>query len=129
MDVLYVLQEMNKFLPSLTAVIVVLGLSQCTTQRTSTYEAMMSDLRSQVQVGDNIHSAARKIEGRYHYTSGPLDPTDLGKELWLHVDFGLMPSTIETIAYTADVDLPSNSNRRISAIIKATQDGTITTIE
>jgi hypothetical protein len=53
----------------------------------------------------------------------------LGKELWLHVDFGLKPSAIETIAYTADIDLPSTANRRISAIIKATPDGTITTIE
>lgn len=90
---------------------------------------MMSDLRSQVQVGDNIHFAAKRIEGRYHYTTGPLDPTKLGKELWVNVDFGLTPSAIETIAYTADVDLPSNANRRISAIIKATPDGTITTIE
>ena len=121
---------MKTILPSLSAVaFVVLGLPQCTSQRTSTYEAKMSDLRSQVQVGDNIHTAAKKIEGRYHYTTGPLDPTKLGKELWLHVNFGLKPTAIETIAYTADVDLPSNANRRISAIIKATPDGTITTIE
>ena len=89
----------------------------------------MSDLRSQVQVGGNIHTAAKKIEGLYHHTTGPLDPTKLGKELWLHVDFGLNPTAIETIGYTADVDLPSNANRRIGAIIKATPDGTITTIE
>jgi hypothetical protein len=121
---------MNKFLQSLIAVVIVIfGLSHCTVHRTSTYETMMSDLRSQVQVGDNIHSAAKKIEGRYHYTSGPLDPTDLGKELWLHVDFGLKPSAIENIAYTSDVNLPSSANRRISAMIKATPDGTITTIE
>jgi len=121
---------MNKLLRTLAAVaIVAFGLSQCTAQRTSTYEAMMSDLRSQVQIGDNIHYVAKKIEGRYHYTRGPLDPTKLGKELWLHVDFGLQSSAIETIAYTADVALPSNANRRISAIIKATPDGTITTIE
>jgi hypothetical protein len=121
---------MKRIPASLTAVtLVVLGLTQCTSQRTSTYEAMMSDLRSQVRIGDNIHSAAKKIEGRYHCISGPLDPTKLGKELLVHVDFGLNPSVIETIAYTADVDLPSNANRRISAIIKATPDGTITTIE
>ena len=89
----------------------------------------MNDLRAQVQVGDNIHAVAKKIEGRYHYTSGPLDPTKLGKELWLHVDFGLQPTSIETINYVTDVDLPLNANGRISAIIKATPNGTITSIE
>ncbi len=109
--------------------LVAAGLSQCTAHRSSAYEAKMVDLRSQVQVGDNIFEAAKKIEGRYHYTSGPLDPTKLGKELWLHVNFGLQPTFIETAAYTADVNLPFDDNKPISAVIKANSNGVITSIE
>jgi len=109
--------------------VISLGLSQCTLHRSATYKAQMEDLRSQVQVGDDIHAAAKKIDGRYHYTTGPLDPTKLGKELWLHVDFGLSPTFLETMAYTADVSLPFDKNEAISAVIKADADGTITRIE
>ncbi|MGJ8655541.1 MAG: hypothetical protein ACSHX6_03745 [Akkermansiaceae bacterium] len=103
-------------------------LSQCTPYRSHVYKTKMKDLRTQVHIGDNIHAAKTKITDRYHYTSGPSDPTKLGKELWLHVNFGLQPTLLETLAYTADISLPFD-NKPISAIIKATPDGTITTIE
>ena len=93
------------------------------------YEEKMNDLREQVKVGDNIYVIASEIEGRYHYIQGPLDPTKLGNELWLHVNFGLKPTALETIAYASNVDIPFLSNRRISAIIKSKPDGTITKIE
>ena len=121
---------MKRVLIAFAAVVLLAaGLSQCTMHRTSVYEAKMADLRRQVKVGDNIYAAAKKIDGRYHYTSGPLDPTKLGKELWLHVNFGLQPTTLESVAYAADVAPPFGSNKPISAIIKAGADGTITSIE
>lgn len=121
---------MKRALTALISVaIVASGLSQCTLHRSSVYVSKMNDLRSQVHVGDNIHDAAKKIKGRYHSTTGPLDPSRLGKELWLHVDFGLQPTLAETLAYTADVKLPFDRNERISAIIKANSKGTITSIE
>jgi hypothetical protein len=89
----------------------------------------MEDLRLQVQIGDNIYQASKKIEHRYHYTTGPLDPTKLGKNLWLHVNFGLEPTFLETMAYTAGISLPFSSNNQITAIIKADIDGRITSIE
>lgn len=112
-----------------TVVILAVGLSQCTMHRTSVYEAKMDDLRTQVKVGDNIHTAAKKIDSRYHYASAPFDPTKLGKELWLHVSFGLQPTTLESVAYATDVSSPFVSNKPISAVIKAGVDGTITSIE
>lgn len=121
---------MKSVLITLAAVVVLAaGLSQCTAHRASVYEAKMEDLRTQVKVGDNIYAAAKKIEGRYHYTSGPLDPMKLGKQLWLHVDFGLQPTTIESVAYSANASPPFMSNKPISAVIKAGADGTITSIE
>jgi hypothetical protein len=111
------------------AIMIVVSLSQCTAHRSSVYNSKMNDLRSQVQVGDNIYEAAKKIKGRYHYTTGPLDPTKRGKELWLHVNFGLQPTFAETMAYTAEIDLPFDDNKPISAIIKADAAGTITNIE
>lgn len=112
-----------------TAIMIVVSISQCTVHRSSVYEAKMDDLRSQVQVGDNIYEAAKKIEGRYHHTTGPLDPTKRGKELWLHVNFGLQPTLAETMAYTAEIDLPFDDNKPITAIIKADAAGTITNIQ
>ena len=110
-------------------VIIVVTLSLSTVRRSSVYRTKMDDLRSQVQVGGNIYDAAKKIEGRYHYTTGPLDPTKLEKELWLHVNFGLKPTFLETIAYSADVSLPFDDNKPISAVIKADAAGTITSSE
>ena len=109
--------KMKPLLLSLVVIaLVALGLSQCTLHRTSIYDAKMRDLRQQVQVGENIYAAAKKIEGRYHHTSGPLDPTKLGKQLWLHVNFGLEPTAMETIAYVTDAKLPFDDNKKISAI-------------
>jgi len=110
-------------------VLVVAGLSQCTAYRSSVYEEKMVDLRSQVQIGDNIYEAAKKIEGRYHYISGPLDLTKLDKELWLHVNFGLQPTFIETVTYASDVELQFGDHKPISAVIKADSDGVVTSIE
>ena len=47
----------------------------------------------------------------------------------MEVDFGLQPTLMETIAYTADVELPYDKNESISASIVADASGKIIAIE
>ncbi len=107
----------------------VMVLSQCTMHRSSVYKAQMADLRSRVKEGQNIFDAEKRIRGRYHYVTKPYDPTNLGKELCMNVDFGLQPTLMETLAYTADVKLPFDKNDSISAIVVSDASGTIKSIE
>lgn len=85
----------------------------------------MTDLRSRVSEGDNIHAAKKKIEGRYHSLSEVHDPTGLGKKLWMHVSFGLQASALETFAYITDRALPFGSGKGLGALIEADAGGTI----
>ena len=106
----------------------VLTTSQCTMHRTAKYEEGMADLRQQVKIGDDIFEAEKRIKDRYHYVTEPYDPTKLGKVLWMNVDFGLQPTFVETIAYTADIE-PIGDNKPISAIVVADPSGTVTAIK
>lgn len=115
-----------RFICVLTAA---LPLSQCAPGRSAAYHANMEDLRNQVKIGENIHSATKRIKGRYHIVTKPHDPTGLGRELHSDVDFGLPVTFLESVAYAADTRPPFDENEPISAIIKARSNGTIVAIE
>lgn len=104
-------------------------LSQCAPGRSAAYHANMEDLRNQVKIGEDIHTATKRIKGRYHIVTEPYDPTGLGRELHSDVDFGLPVTFFESLAYAADTRLPFDDNEPISAILKARSNGTIVAIE
>ena len=104
-------------------------LSQCAPGRSAAYHARMADLRDQVKIGEDIHSATKRIKGRYHIVTQPYDPTGLGRELHSDVDFGLPVTFFESVAYAADTRPPFDENEPISAVIKARSNGTILAIE
>lgn len=107
----------------------IVSISQCTIHRSYVYNQKLEDLREQISIGDNIYQAASKIEGRYVATIGPLDPTNSGKELWLHVDFGLKATELETAEYLLNMRFPFSDNSRITSIIIADSNGVIKSIE
>jgi hypothetical protein len=107
----------------------VVPLSQCAPGRSAAYHAHMEDLRNHVRIGENIHTATKRIKSRYHIVSEPYDPTGLGRELHSDVDFGLPVTFFESVAYAADARPPFDDNEPISAIIKARSNGTIVAIE
>ncbi len=108
-----------------TTVGVALGAVCCTPFRDAKRDRKMEDLRSIVSEGDNIYSARKKIDGRYHSVSKIYDPTKLGNELLMNIDFGLTPTALETFSYVTDVRIPFDKNENLGALIEADPDGTI----
>lgn len=120
---------MKKLISSVAIALLGAGLAMaltcCTPFRDAKHREQMKDLRSVVSTGDNIYTARKKIEGRYHSVSEVHDPTKLGKKLRMHVGFGLTPTALETFSYVTDVRIPFDKNEGLGAIIEADPSGTI----
>ncbi len=89
----------------------------------------MEDLRSVVLVGDNIYSAKKKIQNRYHSVSKVHDPTGCGEKLRMDVSFGLKHSALESFSYAAELNFPSFNSEPLGALIEANPSGTIINIK
>ena len=82
-----------------------------------------------MKVGQNIYDAEKKIRGRYRNVTKPYHNTISREELVMHVDFGLLHTELEGLAYAFDARLPFDKNEGISGIVIADATGTITAIE
>jgi len=109
----------------LAVITAVIGLTSCTAAPSPEYQRKMARLRSIVPIGSDIHKAKRNLEREGFETSEIYDPTKLGKVLWMNVDFGIQPGSLNTLFYTGDIE---HRSAPISGLVEATPSGKVTLI-
>jgi hypothetical protein len=111
----------------LISTLLILCLVSCDQGRKDVLEQQSSNTRSIVQVGGNIHEAKAKLEAeRFKISYGPDYPTKTKGYLMMIVDYGVSPNGLETFQYVVGIE---GSSKPLKGVIKASPDGTITSIE
>lgn len=105
-------------------IFVSLLIAGCGVNQSSQYESRLEGLKSIVKPGDNIYTTQKMLKSKGIDVSDVHDPTGLGKNLSIHVHFGLSAGVIDGVKYASGV--PDEGS--ISALIEADGSGKIVSI-
>lgn len=109
------------------SIFLMLCIVGCDSGRQEVLKQQAGAARALVHVGSDIHEAKAKLEAEgFKISYGPDYPTKTKRYLMMIVDYGASPNGLETFQYVVGIE---GSNKPLNGVIKASPDGTITSIE